>query len=74
MDIQRKGTEFYLDLDLKEDVLGLFAVMNNRPDTVSKEVYQKGMEIYGWFFVQVKELSEKYEAEASIPYRKKKKR
>jgi hypothetical protein len=74
MDIQRKGTEFYLDLDLKEDILGLFAVMNSRPDMVSKETYEKGMKIYGWLFEQVKELHDNYEKETSIPYRKKDKK
>lgn len=74
MDIQRRGTEFYIDLDKKEDVQGLYAVIHSRPDLVSKEVYERGMQIYGWFFEQINILNQQYEAEAAIPYRKRDKK
>lgn len=74
MDMQRRGTEFYLDFDKKEDIQGLYAVLNNRPDMVDKATYEKGMMLYGWIFKEITTLFQAYEAEASTGDRKRRRK
>lgn len=63
----RNGNEFVIELDKEEDVRGLLAVMNNSPESVSKEVYDKGVLIYGWLYKEVTELANNFQKESAIP-------
>ena len=71
MDLYRKGSEITVDLDKQEDVMGLWAVMTNNQASVPPEVFQKGQQIYAWFYEQVLQLASNHPVEVQTPFRKK---
>lgn len=68
--VQRKSSELTIDLDKKEDALGLYAVLSGNPGSVPPELLKKGQEIYNWFFESVQKLAINFEEETRLKYRK----
>ena len=71
MDMYRVGSEITVDLEKKEDAIGLYAVMTGKQNEVPPEVWERGQRIYSWLFQNVEKLAVNYETETNPPTRKK---
>jgi hypothetical protein len=66
MHVDRKGTQLVIDLDKKEDALGLFAVLTSNQTSVTPEIWAQGQWLYGWLYSAVQKLAANFPQESSI--------